>query len=345
VALGALALAPGARAGGDEIAAEVLFEQGRALLKEGRLAEACAKLEASDRASPAVGTKLAWAACLEKSGKTASAWVRFREAAAAAHLAHQADRERAASLHAARLEGQLARLVVSAESAAATSGLVVERDGAPIEPALWGTGVPVDPGTHVVAAHAPGHRPWQTEVAVPPPAPTQGERSSRAVVVEVPALAPEPRAMAPTAPAAAQPLPAKPAVAPPVQAPAIAAASGADADRAAPPPPAAADARDARRAIAYAAGALSVASFTVATVLAVRARSAFAEAEGACAARGCPDAARDQAAAAARTADYATAAAVVGGLAAASGAVLWLTATPPSDGVAAKALVEIGGRF
>src|SRR5882757_7685464 len=68
----------------DKATAEVLFNQGRALLAEGKLAEACPKLAESLRLDTGIGTMLYLAECYERSGKTASAWAEFREAQATA---------------------------------------------------------------------------------------------------------------------------------------------------------------------------------------------------------------------------------------------------------------------
>jgi len=42
----------------------------------------------------------------------------------------------------------------------------VSRDGSPLDEAMLGTAIPVDPGEHVIAAAAPGKRAWSTKVVV-----------------------------------------------------------------------------------------------------------------------------------------------------------------------------------
>src|SRR5688500_5414952 len=64
------------------VEAEALFREGKALLQQGKLAEACAKFDASDRLEPSVGTELNAADCHEKNGKVATAWAGFLKAAA-----------------------------------------------------------------------------------------------------------------------------------------------------------------------------------------------------------------------------------------------------------------------
>src|SRR5687768_7618823 len=94
----ALWLASGLAAGAsDKAAAEALFDQGVRLMKQNNFADACPKLEESDRIDPAVGTLLYLGECYERVGKTASAWATFREAASIANNSNQADRARVAS--------------------------------------------------------------------------------------------------------------------------------------------------------------------------------------------------------------------------------------------------------
>jgi hypothetical protein len=80
------------------------------------------------------------------------------------------------------------------------AGLAVERDNVAIAPSALGLAVPVDPGAYVIAATAPGRRPWSTKVII---------ESGTYVVLHVPALAEETKAVSQeTEPHAAQSPPA-----------------------------------------------------------------------------------------------------------------------------------------
>jgi tetratricopeptide (TPR) repeat protein len=77
----------------DQAAAEQLFVQGRALMEQGKLDEACRALEASHTLDPAPGTLLNLALCNEKQGKVATAWALYREVENLARREGQAKRE------------------------------------------------------------------------------------------------------------------------------------------------------------------------------------------------------------------------------------------------------------
>ena len=170
-----------ARAAGDPIAAESLFEDGRALMAKRDYAEACGKFEASQRLDPALGTQLNLANCFEKLGKTASAWFQFREAASAARRQGDASRQKVAERRAAALKVRLSRLLIVVRGAGGSPADVrVERNGGLVHPAAWGSPIPVDPGRQHLVVSAPGREPWEGDFEV------SGEGS--VVRVEVPPL-------------------------------------------------------------------------------------------------------------------------------------------------------------
>jgi hypothetical protein len=125
-------------------------------MAEGRVADACAKFEESNRIDPATGTLLNLAVCNESRGKTATAWAQFRSAEAAATLDGRADRVEFARARRAQLAAKLAYLTIVVPAARQPQGLRVQLDGAPISASGWNVALPVDPGMHIVLVNASG---------------------------------------------------------------------------------------------------------------------------------------------------------------------------------------------
>ncbi len=161
-------------------AAQALFERGRALMQEGKVAEACAKFEESNRLDPGIGTQFNLAACYEELGRFASAYALFTEVAAATRQAGQQDRERVARERAAALKPKLDQLTIVVPEASRVPGLVVRRGGITVGSAQWGVPIPVDPGSYEVVASAEGYRLWKTNVSIAP--------NSKATTLEIPVL-------------------------------------------------------------------------------------------------------------------------------------------------------------
>jgi hypothetical protein len=158
--------------------AEALFRQGRELLKQGKISEACESFEASQRLETGIGTLLNLADCRAKNGQLATAWALFLRAAELAQVTPNEERRaKAARRFAAELEPRLPYLTVSVPDDSKVDGLEITLNGDPLDRGLWNVGVPMDPGQHVVEGQAPGHEPWSTTVTV-----EEAERRS----VEVP---------------------------------------------------------------------------------------------------------------------------------------------------------------
>lgn len=180
-------------------AAQVLFDEGRKLMAAKRFSEACPKFEESQRIDPGIGTLLNLAECQAQTGKTASAWANFLEAAYRAKAAGQAKREHTARAKAAALEPRLSKLTINAPA-----GVQVRRDGVLVAASMLGTSLPVDPGQHVITASAPGKKGWETrivlkdngdrvtvgvpalEAAAPPPPPVVADKPPPPVEVKAP---------------------------------------------------------------------------------------------------------------------------------------------------------------
>lgn len=151
---------------GDKATAEALFDRGISLMREGKLEEACARLEQSQAIERGIGTMLYLAECYEKSGRTASAWALFREAASEAQAAGQVERAVAGRQRAERLEPSLTKLTVDVPESSRVPGIEVVRNGTPIHKGAWGLPLPVDPGEQRIQVQAPGYQPHMLVVAV-----------------------------------------------------------------------------------------------------------------------------------------------------------------------------------
>ncbi|HEX8795916.1 MAG TPA: hypothetical protein VF765_33435 [Polyangiaceae bacterium] len=174
----------------DKATAEALFAEGKRLMDAKNYAQACARFADSQRLDPGVGTLLNLGVCYERNGQTASAWATYKEAARAAKDAGEAARERFARDHAAALEPKLAKLSVVVPPTSAVEGLNVTRDGEVVPAGSWGLALPVDPGSHVIAASAPKRKSVSLSVTltaagaqtvtVPPLESASGENASAA---------------------------------------------------------------------------------------------------------------------------------------------------------------------
>ena len=157
--------------------ADALYEQAGVLIKAGRFAEACPKLETSQRLDPGIGTMIRLGYCYEQVGRTASAWSTYLDAEGRARRENDKRADDAAS-RAKALEPKLSRLVIALKSPA--PGQEVHRDGKALDAGLWGVAAPIDPGEHTIEASAPGRRTWTSKITI---------RGTGVQTVEVPPLA------------------------------------------------------------------------------------------------------------------------------------------------------------
>jgi serine/threonine-protein kinase len=197
---------------GEKATAEVLFDEGVKLMRNGKFEDACPKLETSQGIDPAVGTLLYLGECYEKLGRAASAWATFREAQSAAEASGQTKRAATAKQRVAKIEKDLAYLTVQvADATRAIEGLRVARNGVDAGVELIGSPVPVDPGSVTIEVSAPGYQPFKVTVGIQP-------RASQSVVVPalvpLPKPDPEPAAVPPSTAMAAAPAAPVPAPSP-----------------------------------------------------------------------------------------------------------------------------------
>ena len=149
-------------------AAQALYEAATRAMDAKDYASACPKLEEAVRLVPSgVGARLTLGECYEAAGKLASAYASFGLAETMAAAAKQGERQEKAHNRAKALKPRLATLTIAvADDVRAESGLEVRRDGVLAGAAQWGIASPVDRGTHVVVATAPGKSKWVKTVEV-----------------------------------------------------------------------------------------------------------------------------------------------------------------------------------
>jgi hypothetical protein len=180
---------------GDEAMARALFDEGRKLMQAGQYAAACPKFEAAHRVFPSTGVLMNLADCYDKTGRTASAWTTFGDAASVAARAGRQGDEIEAKRRQETLEPRLSRLTIRV--AHEVPGLTIQDDGVAIPRGAWDVPIPVDPGAHELTAQAPDRQTWKKSFEV--------SGTSQTTTVEVPELLGQQAVAAPTPPPAAGP--------------------------------------------------------------------------------------------------------------------------------------------
>jgi hypothetical protein len=284
-------------------------------MSQERYAEACPKLEESQRLDPAGGTLLHLAICREHEGKIATAWAHYQEALASAKRDGRRDRAKIAQERIDALGPRLPRIRVRVAPAnKKLSGFSLTRDDVPVGEAQWDDAIPVDPGTRVLRAQAEGYKPWSASVDVPS---KPGE-----VTVDVPALEPDPTRKAE-----------------PVVAPATKETPGA-------PPRRIEEAQrgEGQRTLGLVAGGVGVAGLAVGTIFGLISMSKKSEADKECQPpdrKLCTQKGVDAGNAAITAGNVSTIGFIAGGVLVGAGAVLYFTA--PSGSVAVGPSASPGG--
>lgn len=289
----------------DPVAAEALFAEARALIQGGRWEAACPKLETSQSLDPAVGTLLNLGECYARVGKSASAWLRYREAAAMALRQGQREREAVARERATHLEPKLCHLTIQPRDASTPADVVVRRDGFTIDRATWGVPIPTDEGTHeITASGAGGREPFSERVAL---GALDAKGRCAPAVVTLPRFS------------AASSLPGG--------------GPGSDGERGAtgglttpPPRERPASSWGAHHTLSVVAAGVGLVAGGAATVFALDASAKKSRADAGCTEAGCTPEARQANLDAGRAADYATVAVASSAVFLVGAAVLWITA-------------------
>ncbi|HTU63040.1 MAG TPA: hypothetical protein VMF89_31485, partial [Polyangiales bacterium] len=168
LALAVLCGAPSAFAAeGEAESAATLDAEGTALLNQREFEQACPKLAESFRLQPGTGVLLRLALCRELSGKQATAWTLYLDAADRARTKGDTRVADLATRRATALETRVSRVTIHLDpTAQSASELAVLRDGEPLELTRFGTALPVDPGPHRIVATAAGRQRFEETLVV-----------------------------------------------------------------------------------------------------------------------------------------------------------------------------------
>lgn len=172
--MAALAVAKTAAADSPEAARVV--KAAERLLATGKVAEACGLFGVAGRLDPSPRTQLALARCEERAGRLATALEAYRAIARGPN----GSATLAAAAAARVLEPKVPRVVVVVDRATPEEQVLVDGKPASVHDA---SPVLVNPGAVVVAASAPGKKPWQTTVTA-----SKGTLRGEVVTVRIPPL-------------------------------------------------------------------------------------------------------------------------------------------------------------
>jgi hypothetical protein len=150
-----------ARGDAGDVAIE-LFAQGKQLMSAGDYAGARSRLVESVRLEPKVGTLASLAVCEEHLGHLAEAHARWEQARALA-VATSDPRKTLAESELARVDKLVPKLSLELHGES-PPGLRITTDDVEVGAGVLGTRLPVNPGVHAISATAPGKKKWSTTV-------------------------------------------------------------------------------------------------------------------------------------------------------------------------------------
>jgi hypothetical protein len=163
-------------------AADALFKEARALVAAQRAAEACPKLEESQRLDPGAGTQFYLADCYEQTGRIAHAWALFHDLEGVLVRVND-PRAKPAGERARAIEPRVPKVRVNVAGMSRLKALAVIVDDHPVDNDVLKSPIPMEVGRHAIEVRAAGKLPRRQEIIV---------HESESLVVEVLALADEP---------------------------------------------------------------------------------------------------------------------------------------------------------
>lgn len=165
----------------DKARSTKLFEEGRALMAEGKYDLACSKLEESHKLRPGIGALFNLADCNEKRGRLGTAYKQFSEVAERTKAALQEEREKVAIERVKALESKIARVRVIVPSTNKVK--LVKIDGEKLKAEDYNKPLPIDLGEHTVVAHT------TTDEGEPFEETIEIEQAGKTVTVTIPVAA------------------------------------------------------------------------------------------------------------------------------------------------------------
>jgi hypothetical protein len=145
------------------LGAEALFQAGRQDVARRDYVSARAKFDESYKLDPAVGTLINLADCEEHLGHLAAAWHLWREAAE--QLAHNDERRPVVMARRDGIDARVPRLTIRIPSGAPGTARV-QRNGVEVPRALLDVPVPIDPGPTSLELAVPGRLPTRRQVQI-----------------------------------------------------------------------------------------------------------------------------------------------------------------------------------
>lgn len=151
--------------------ADLLFREGRNLMAAGKIAEACAAFEQSQKLDPAVTTLINLAACREKLGQLATAWRLLLDVDRQTQSASDdaaAQLRKIALDRAGKLEPRVSKLTIRVPDQSRGKLLEILLNGEQVTDEWWNRALPVEGGTYTIIARAPRASEWSISVTLAP---------------------------------------------------------------------------------------------------------------------------------------------------------------------------------